>query len=199
WWATDRHVLPGNKIMLYVFMLPDGRKNFEGEDDDKRARGILSDVRVTWFSPESESIEDDENDDEDTSPAEISEEDKLAQQRARERSYIEKAAEIKKIKPGQHARRKECMIPVAPGRYIYSPEEATNAQEKALIENYINAEKEYSTLKNELDKLRREYSSSPGKALGEKILEMENAEVKMRNSLTQILSQFYQQYKKNGR
>ncbi|MDE6811889.1 MAG: hypothetical protein K2J15_06005 [Muribaculaceae bacterium] len=195
WWATDRHILPDNKIMLYVFILPEGRSNFNGDPEEKRARGVLDDVRITWSEPEKEDPEEmTEGDSE--GPAELqSEEEIIAARRAREKCYMDKAAEIRKIKPGQKPRRKDCMIPVAPGKYIYSVEDVNTPQEKNLVNKYIVAEREYSDVKNDLDKARKEYSVRPSKALGEKITGMEASEVKLRNNLTHILSSLYKELK----
>lgn len=193
WWATDRRMLPDNKITLYVFMLPEGRKNFEGDDDQKRLRGCLDDIRVTWEAAE---VEDADDEDENVI---LDQEEIYARQEAREKAFRQKAEDIRKIKPGQKPRRKECMIPIAPGKYIYSADDVSTTLQKELVEKYIRADREYEVLKQDLDKKRREYAKSPSKAAGDAIKKMEEKEEAARQNLTQILSALYKEIKQSRR
>lgn len=198
WWATDRRLLPDNKVTLYLFLLPDGRRNFEGSAEEKRARGVLEDFRVTWPTTDdiaqSESTEEaDENNESSDVKVEPTQEELEARRQARIRSYQVKAADIRKIQPGAMPRRKECQIPVAPGKYIYSADDVKTPQQKDLVRKYIAAKKEYDELAAELDKSRRQYAGNPSDLLGKKIQSLEVTELKSRNELTSILSLLYKE------
>lgn len=47
WWATDRNQL-GDKITLYVYILPEVRENIDPEVEDAVARARVEDYRSTW-------------------------------------------------------------------------------------------------------------------------------------------------------
>ncbi len=193
WWATDRHHLQ-NDIVLYVFLLPDGRRNFEGTDEEKRQRGVLDDVRVTWTSiePADDFPEDTEDDEEEMTP-----EKKAELLAARERSYEEKAAEIRKIKPGQRPQKKECVIPRKGGGFIYSEEDVKTQAEKQLVKLYTEENKEYEGMKNELSKKRRQYSRNPNHSLGNEIADLEKRTDEKRIRLISILSELYKELGQN--
>lgn len=189
WCATDRHLLDG-QVTLYVFMLPEGRKNFEGPEEEKRARGVLNDIRITWNNSASSLSEGGEEAENEVakSPEELAKE-----QAARENEYKEKAAEIRKIVPGQKPRRNLCRIPIKGGGYIYSPDDVKTPTQRRLVEEYIRAEKEYTVLKTNLDKKRRLYATSPSDNLGVRISGMEKEEAARKMELTRILSALYKE------
>lgn len=191
WWATDRHLLE-DEVVLYVFLLPDGRKNYEGTPDEKRDRGILDNIRVTWTSTSADDDADDEDDEADGDSSTEKTPEQLAEEQAeRERFYQEKAAEIRKIKPGQKPRRHDCMIPIAPGKYIYSADDVKTSRQRQLVEEYILKEKDYNELKGRLGSLRKQYASNPTDNLRREIETLEISEEKGRIELITILSALY--------
>ncbi len=198
WWATDRHLLDG-EIVLYVFLLPDGRRNFEGTPAEKRERGKLDNIRVTWTSDPadlSSANDDDEDMDEEDESGEMVEKtpEQLALEQAeREKRYEEKAAEIRKIRPGQKPRRHDCRIPVGPGKYIYSAEDVQTQRQRQLVGEYIIIEKNYSSLKSNLEATRRKYSKSPTTALESEIQLMEKEEERLRIERLSVLSALYRE------
>ncbi|MBD5419194.1 MAG: hypothetical protein HDR48_04065 [Bacteroides sp.] len=188
WWATDRHYLGDDKVTLYVFMLPDARKNIEASDEEKRKRSKLDDIRVTWQPLDKDSDEDSDEDEEDNQQ-EAGESKPTAEELAAE--YRAKAAEIRQIQPGQRPRKHECNIPIKGGKMIYSADDVSTSEQKMIVERCIELEKEYKASEKELDKLRREYAANPSQTLGQRILQMESRVQKEYASLTQMHSQLY--------
>ncbi len=189
WWATDRHLLD-EEVMLYVFLLPEGRKNFEGTSEEKRERGVLDDIRVTWIAQDSE---DEDTDDDDESEISKTPEQLEQEQAEREKHYREKAAEIRKIQPGLKPRRHDCRIPVGPGKYIYSVDDVRSESEKRLVGEYIRAEKNLAALKSDLDRKRRTYSVRPDNNLGSEIITLEKQVENGKIEVTTILSALYKE------
>lgn len=197
WWATDRHQLE-NDVVLYVFMLPDGRRNFDGPAEEKRARGRLDDIRVTWTSDPvkpkiSSDDEGDEDEDEEEDETEKSPEELAELQAARDRAYEAKASEIRKIKPGQKPLRKECVIPRKGGGFIYSVDDVRTSSEKQLVKAYIDENKDFENFKSELDKKRRQYARNPQQSLGSDISGLEKRLEEKRIRLISILSELYKE------
>lgn len=189
WWATDRHLLD-DEVVLYVFLLPEGRKNFSGTDEEKRQRGRLDNIRVTWTStPTLDSS--DKEDDEDEEQVEKTPEEEAAELAEMAKNYEAKAAEVRKIKPGQKPKKIECMIPIGPGKYITSPEDVQAAALRNMMEEYIQAEKSQKELLKRLDTARRKYSNQATQQLGREILDMEKSAESGRIRLTSILSALY--------
>ena len=189
WWATDRHLLD-EEVMLYVFLLPEGRKNFEGTSEEKRERGVLDDIRVTWIAQDSE---DEDTDDDEESEISKTPEQLEQEQAEREKHYREKAAEIRKIQPGLKPRRHDCRIPVGPGKYIYSVDDVRSESEKRLVGEYIRAEKNLAALKSDLDRKRRTYSVRPDNNLGSEIITLEKQVENGKIEVTTILSALYKE------
>lgn len=196
WWATDRKFLPDDEIMLYVYILPEGRVNFEGSDEEKRQRALLDDYRVTWLSAESaasDEDEDDENDDEDgdgekskgMAPADSE------TQEEKEARYERLAADIRSIKPGQKPRRTDCRIPLPGMKFIYSADDVKTAAQKELVKEYIALEKEYSGACRRLDSLRRQYARSTSEQTGREIQKLEQQTAEMKMNITALLSNLY--------
>lgn len=192
WWATDRHFLPGNQIMLYVFLLPEKRVNIDGTPEEKRERSKLEDFKITWTPLASEVSEEDEEDEEspDTLQDDMAAGPKATQEEL-EASYRAKAEEIRKIEPGQKPRRHECRIPLKGGKFIFSADDVNSEEQKAMVDNYIAQEKIYSANAAELSKLRREYAEKPTAPLGQRIRSLENIVQKENAGLQQLLSQLY--------
>lgn len=195
WWATDRHYLPDGMITLYVYILPEERKNLVASDDEKRLRARLDDIKATWTPPvqdeDSDSDSEDDEDDEQESEVEEVDPSKLAKQ------YSDLAAEIRKIQPGQKPRRHDCIIPLGKGRYIYSVDDVKTADEKRLVEEYIAAEKKYQKDCKHLSELRRDYARQTSRAASGEIANLEESVSLQRRELTSILSRLYQMLKIN--
>ncbi len=131
WWATDRHFLPNDNITLYVFILPEERKNLNCNDEEKRERSILDNIRVTWEEPQN--LEEDEEDDE-----EIAQEtDAKPDKEELVASYIAKADEIRKIQPGQKPQKRDFKIPLKGGKFLYSLDDVAGTEQRMMIEQYI--------------------------------------------------------------
>ena len=47
WWATDRNSLE-DMVTLYVYMLPEMRRNVDPESDDLMSLARLSEYKLTW-------------------------------------------------------------------------------------------------------------------------------------------------------
>lgn len=192
WWATDRHLL-GDKIRLYVFLLPEGRKNFGGSAEEKRERGILDDVAVTWSGPAAlaySPMQEVEAADEET---EKSEEQLAEEQANREEKFRLTASEIRKIRPGQVPHNDDCKIPISGGGYIYSPDDVESSLAKRLVEQYIKARKAFDAEAELLDKARRSYADAPSESLGKEILSKEKSVEADRLLLINILSDLYKE------
>lgn len=163
WWATDRHYLPDNKIVLYVYVLPESREDInveETDDDELRARALLNDIKITWTDEEAEANE------------------RLAE-------------EIRKIQPGQKPKRKDCRIPLRGGGYIYSVDDVKTQAQKNIVKQYIALDKEASKSFEKLDAMRREYAERPGAQLGKRIAEAEKDCERRRAEVTSLLSELY--------
>lgn len=191
WWATDRKSLPDDEIMLYVYVLPEGRKNFEGTAEEKKERALLDDYRVTWTSGEDVSLVSPETD-ETSETGETSEtENEEETQAEKEKRYEELAQDIRKIQPGQKPRKIECRIPVKGGGYIYSADDVKSRQQKQLVNEYIKAEREYEANCEKLDKMRRQYAKHATVALTQGIEQMEQSVEQQKTKLTMLLSNLY--------
>lgn len=187
WWATDRHYLPDNRIVLYLFEWTGERKNLNASDEEKRKRSRLDNIRDTWV-PIASAQKEDDSDDEDTDEA-LTEE--LPDMETLVRKYEGKAAEIRRIQPGQKPRREDCRIPLGGGKYILSADDVKDGMQKSLVEEYIRLSRDYETEQKELDKMRRRYALGEDVQLGRKIASAENIMQKKYQELTNILSQLY--------
>ncbi|MDE6329991.1 MAG: hypothetical protein K2L83_04675 [Muribaculaceae bacterium] len=185
WWATDRHMLPDNKIMLYVYILSESRVNFAGSDEEKRERALLDDIRVTWRP--SATVADESDDDEE----ELDQSELEAAQAAREKGYETLADEIRAIEPGQKPRRHDCRIPLPGLKYIYSEDDVATQEQKSLVADYIRLEKQLAAEENELDTLRRNYASAGSQGDTAAILRLEKSVADRRLALTAHLSRLY--------
>lgn len=197
WWATDRHYLPDGKITLYVYVLPEERRLLQANDEEKRLRARLDDIRLTWTLPDSDSEEDDDgteslddNDSDDDvrglrmNPSEAA------------KHYTALAAGIRKIEPGQKPRRHDCVIPLPGGGYIYSADDVKSADQKKIIEEYIVAERQYRADKERLAEMRRDYARQTSRSASGEIARLENEVEHQRDSLTALLSAFYRSWRR---
>lgn len=190
WWATDRHFLPEDRIMLYVYLLQDERRNVESGDADKRKRSKLDDIRVTWTEsvPEADDEEPQEYD-ENGNPLRLT---TAGSAEDLSDEYIAKAEEIRRIEPGKRKpKATDLKIMLPGGKAIYSPEEIKNREARSLAETYFDAEKSRQANLKKLQEMRREYASAPGATLGQQIKSLENIAAREKASQTKLLSQIY--------
>ncbi len=198
WWATDRHYLPDDMITLYVYVLPDERVNLRADDDEKRMRARLDDIRVTWV-PASIAADDDvdNDDDEDDDDAEgsaassTSSSEPQPDPAALARKYSALAAEIRKIEPGQKPRRHDCVIPLGKGRYIYSADDVATARDKEIVNQYVAASRKYDSDVEQLAAMRRDYARQSSRALSGEIASLEESVERQRAQITMLLSELY--------
>lgn len=190
WWATDARFLPDDEIMLYVYVLPEGRKNFTGTAEEKKERGLLADYRVTWQSDE-DAAEEDVNENDGDKDAEVDDENLTETYEQRAARYERLAADIRKIEPGQKPRRHECRIPLPGLKYIYSADDVKTREQKHIVEQYIKAEKQQQDLEQRLDAQRRKYAKTPSAALANEIKNLEQECIEGDRKLEMILSSLY--------
>ena len=193
WWATDRHFLPDGMITLYVYELPETRVNLMADDDEKRLRARLDDIRLTWTSPEDEEGADGDGDEDGTADDETADEDAEPSPGARkdEAYYKNLAAEIRRIQPGQQPRRHDCEIPLGKGRYIYSADDVEAAAQKKIVDEYVAARKKYDTDMVRLREMRLDFARQGSRAMTREIDELEQSVDRQRTLLTGILSSLY--------
>lgn len=194
WWATDRHYLPDDQITLYVYVLPDSRINLDADDEEKRNRARLDDIRLTWTP--AEALSEDSDDSGEAETPEDSDTYETPEQLARK--YGELAAEIRKIEPGQKPRRHDCVIPLGKGKYIYSVDDVKGSDEKLLVEQYIAAEKKYESDMARLAKLRREWAVQDSRAASLEISNLEKSVEVQRRDITTLLSELYRRIRKEN-
>lgn len=192
WWATDARMLPDDEIMLYVYVLPEGRKNFNGTTEEKIERAQLTDYRQTWVDS---AEEDSEDSDESDNPEESDNTSKAESPAEKAKRYEALAREIRQIQPGQKPRKQECRIPIGGGRYIYSADDVKTAEQKRLVQQYIVAQKEYEAAEKKLDGLRRAYAKKPGGQFANEIKQLEQSVPQQRKKCEFILSQLYKMLK----
>lgn len=188
WWATDRHYLPDGLITLYVYILPEERKVLNADDEEKRLRARLDDIRLTWVPVESEDDEEGDEEDEASERPAIAEKEDPA---VLARRYSALAAEIRKIEPGQKPRRHDCKIPTGGGHYIYSVDDVESPELKQLVQEYIVAEKRYRDDTARLAAMRRDYARQSSRALSGEIYNLEQSVEKQQRELTALLSNLY--------
>lgn len=187
WWATDRHNLPDDMITLYVYVLPEERVNLNTDDDDKRLRARLEDIKLTWIAP----VADTEQSDDDEQEDEVEQSEQKPDQATLNKRYSALAAEIRKIQPGQKPRRHDCVIPIGKGEYIYSADDVKTPEEKRLVADYIAAEKQYESDRKRLSEMRREWARQDSRAASLEISQLEDRVESERKNLTGILSNLY--------
>lgn len=191
WWATDRHFLPDDRIMLYVYILPETRVNLNAADDEKRLRARLEDIRLTWIPVEDANENDEEEEDE------INEETpEKPDVEALAKKYSALASEIRKIEPGQKPRRHDCKIPIGHGKYIYSVDDVKTEEEKRLVEEYITAERRYQSDCSLLKEMRIDWARQDSRAASGEISKLEENVDSQKRNLTAILSSLYKLLKK---
>ena len=194
WWATDRHYLTDGKVTLYVYILPEERRTLNADDEEKRLRARLDDIRLTWVPPAVAGTDDDEEEDDDDSDGSDASSDHPAESEdpaVLARRYNALAAEIRKIQPGQKPRRHDCTIPIGQGRYIYSAEEVSTPEQRQIVQDYIAAEKRCRDDEKRLSEMRRDYARQSSRALSGEISALEEGVEKQRKQITELLSNLY--------
>lgn len=194
WWATDRHYLPDDQITLYVYVLPEARVNLDTDDEEKRLRARLDDIRLTWTPVATSAETEDEESDEDEETATATEHRESGEELAKRYSAL--ASEIRKIEPGQKPGRRDCVIPLGKGKYIYSADDVRGAEEKRLVEEYIAAEKRYQSDRARLSQLRREWAAQDSRGASLEISSLEESVESQRRAITTLLSNLYRLLKK---
>lgn len=190
WWATDRHFLSDDRIMLYVYLLQDERKNVESGDEDKRARSKLDNIRVTWTPSQPEDGEEIPQEyDENGYPINLT---TAGPAEDHSEEYISMAEEIRKIEPGKRKRKdSDLKIMLPGGKAIYSEDDVDNREAKTIVTSYFDAEKLHRKNLEKLAEMRREYGKNPSAELGTQIRSMENITAREKTMQTKLLSQLY--------
>lgn len=175
WWATDRNCL-GDYITLYVYMLPEMRKNYEGDDEQRISRARIDDYHATWTNHDSSDSDDD---------------DELSQPAAAAPDYASLAAEIRRITPGQRPKADEFYLPVKGGRVYTRYDQLPDAGSRAAVKSYNDALAKFNAQQQALDDDRRKYDKSRDKSLGLRILQQEESLEQSRQKLKELLSAVY--------
>lgn len=182
WWATDRNQIE-DMVTLYVYILPEMRENFDGEDDERISRARLDNYHLTWNldepDEESEDGATDDNNGEKLSAAE-----KMAK-------YNGLAKEIRSITPGKMPEKDDFVLPVGGGRFITKFDQLPDARSRQLMKEYLAEKARLDSSEQDLDKLRREYAKKPSDQLGLKIEALENAVDQQRLKTIGKLSEVY--------
>lgn len=175
WWATDRNGL-GEYITLYVYMLPDMRRNFDGDDEDRLSRARVDNYHLTWVPDYS-----DNSDDSDDSAASSAE----------SIDYARLASEIRRIQPGERPKAEEFYLPLNGGKVYTRYDELPDAKARSAVRAYMDAvskfEKEYQALRDD----RRKYDKSRDNSLGLRIRQQEEALDKTRETVSKLLIDVY--------
>lgn len=163
WWATDRNQLE-DMVTLYVYILPEMRENFDGEVSERIDAARIGDYRATWSYDESDEEDADDGNEEDSDGR---------VKRSGPGEYMALAEIIRGIRPGQRPRKEDFIFPVSGGKYFLNYDELPSESVKALMREYLSAKAAFDRTESDLQLLRREYSKSRDKALGERIKALE--------------------------
>ncbi|MDE6295731.1 MAG: hypothetical protein K2M03_06675, partial [Muribaculaceae bacterium] len=178
WWATDRNGL-GDLITLYVYMLPDMRRDFSGDDEERLSRARMDNYHLTWQRENTDGSDGSDLSDE-SDRSERSDSD-----------YARLAAEIRRIQPGERPKREEFYLPLNGGkaytRYDELPDAKTRSAVKAYMEAKSRYEKEYQTLRED----RLKYDKSRDNSLGLRIRQQEESIAQTRERVNQLLNAVY--------
>lgn len=191
WWATDRHYLPDDKIVLYLFEWTGDRKNIDASDEEKRKRSRLENIRDTWMPISNYGADGDDDEEDEETDASDEEEEGAIDPQSIVRKYEALAAEIRKIQPGQKPRREECRIPLGKGKYIYSADDVKGNTQKALVDEYVVRNRNYEKKVKELAMMRKEYAKHGSSELGSRITVAEKEVQKEHLEMVNLLSRLY--------
>lgn len=191
WWATDRHYLPDDKIVLYLFEWTGDRKNIDASDEEKRKRSRLDNIRDTWMPISNYGADGDDDEEDEETDASDEEEEGAIDPQSIVRKYEALAAEIRKIQPGQKPRREECRIPLGKGKYIYSADDVKGNTQKALVDEYVVRNRNYEKKVKELAMMRKEYAKHGSSELGSRITVAEKEVQKEHLEMVNLLSRLY--------
>lgn len=179
WWATDRNNL-GDYITLYVYMLPEMRRNFDGDEQERISRARIDDYHATWTRPDSSGEDDEDEGNED-----------VRQPAMTTADYVALAAEIRRIKPGQRPKAAEFYLPAKGGKVYTRYDQLPDAASRAAVKAYNDALAKFNAQQTALDDDRRKYDKSRDKSLGLRILQQEEALEQSRKKLKDLLSAIY--------
>ena len=166
WWATDRNRL-GDRITLYVYVLPEIRTNFEGEPEEAVSRARIDDIRDTW-GDDQENI----------------------------KKYEQLARRIRSIKPGERPKPDEFMLPIGAGKYYTRFDQLPSADARRAVKDWLAAKKTFDKKCAHLDELRRKYDKTPSVTLADQIIKAESETAADRKSLSARTSALYRILKK---
>lgn len=182
WWATDRNNL-GDQITLYVYMLPEMRRDFEGDEDERIARARISDYKSTWVaqgdSADPQDPESDKNDAEETNG------------KVNKPDYAVLAAQIRQIKPGQRPKEDEFYLPVHGSRVYTRYEQLPDAKVRDAVRKYMDALSSYEKESAALHEDRVIYDKSRDKSLGLRIQQQEQQLSAARENVQKLLISVY--------
>ncbi|MDE5772962.1 MAG: hypothetical protein K2H86_00715 [Muribaculaceae bacterium] len=182
WWATDRNNL-GDQITLYVYMLPDMRRDFEGDEDERIARARISDYKSTWVSRgDNDDINDPENDSDDS---------REGNGNVIKLDYAKLASEIRQIHPGQRPKEDEFYLPVQGGKVYTRYEQLSNAEARDAVRKYMDALSSYEKENAALHEDRLRYDKSRDNSLGLRIQQQEQKLATAREKVQKLLVSVY--------
>lgn len=157
WWATDRNSLE-DMVTLYVYMLPEMRRNVDPESDDLMSLARLSEYKLTW---EADTL------------------DNSAQ-------YTQLASEIRAIRPGARPKPAEFHFQVSGGKVYTRYDQLPDPRSRTAMKNYQKGLADFDKERAALDALRRQYAAGRTSSLSERILEREKSVDAARHALRKL-------------
>ena len=160
WWATDRNLL-GDKVTIYVYIVNDLRKNYDGDEDDILEKARLTDYHSTW------------------NPAD----------KSKYEAMLNRISELGE--GGTEEQKGSFRFPMPGGKFYTELSDFQSVEARVKMEEYLNVEKKFQSLREQLDVLRRRYPENRPDNVKEEILSLEKDSERMIADLRKQRSEIY--------
>lgn len=160
WWATDRNLL-GDKVTLYVYIVNDLRKNYDGDEDDILEKARLTNYRSTWNKADKSKYE----------------------------AMLSKIASLGE--DNDEVNEGSFRFPMPGGKFYTELSDFRSVEARVKMEEYLAAEKKFNSMREKLDVLRRRYPENRPDNVKEEILALEKDSERMTSDLRKQRSEIY--------